>query len=208
MTNLERSTRGITNSALCPRCNLYPESILHLLRDCEIILELWEQIVDPSVWHLFVSLGLERWLEFNVCHQQMGASSLHWPIMFATMIHMLWIDRNHYVFFGKSALLAVFLPKVLGQVTAIHLYFTSRPSILSMPSGTLMFVGFPPPAGMLKLNIDGSCVNGLAACGGLIRDEMGSFICGFYCNLGSSTSIHAELWGLTHGLRIASQMGI
>lgn len=147
MTNLECSTRGITNSALCPRCNLYPESILHLLRDCEIILELWEQIVDPSVWHLFVSLGLERWLEFNLRHQQMDASSLHWPIMFATMIHMLWIDKNHYVFSGKSALLAVFLPKVLGQVTAIHLYLTKPTPYFIDAIRDIDVCWIPPPPG-------------------------------------------------------------
>lgn len=66
MTNLERKKRGIIDSDLCPRYKLYPESIMHILRDCEGRVELWEKIVDPDVWHLFASLGIDRWLEFNL----------------------------------------------------------------------------------------------------------------------------------------------
>lgn len=67
MTNAERQARGMGNLSLCPRSfNAYPKTILHLLRDCEGILEVWEKIVDLEVWHLFASLGLERWLEFNL----------------------------------------------------------------------------------------------------------------------------------------------
>lgn len=62
------------------------------------------------------------------------------------------------------------------------------------------------PAGFLKLNTDGSRQHRLAACGGLIRDEMGHFISGFHCNLGSATLVHAELWGLTLGLRLARHL--
>lgn len=35
MTNAERLSRGISDSDLCPRCKTYPESIMHLLQDCE-----------------------------------------------------------------------------------------------------------------------------------------------------------------------------
>lgn len=42
MTNLERNERGIAASDVCPWCNLHPESIMHVLRDCEVTLEMWE----------------------------------------------------------------------------------------------------------------------------------------------------------------------
>lgn len=66
MTNLERACCGISNSDLYPRCNQAPESVMHLLRDCEASLELWEKLVSPSVWHKFASLGHSQWLDYNL----------------------------------------------------------------------------------------------------------------------------------------------
>lgn len=60
----------------------------------------------------------------------------------------------------------------------------------------------------LKLNSDGSYQGGLAACGGLIRNDKGQFISGFHCNLGSASSVQAELWSLLLGLHLARSMGI
>lgn len=72
----------------------------------------------------------------------------------------------------------------------------------------LLFGGPPLADGTLKLNTDGSRLHGLAACGGLLRDTMGQFICGFHYNLGSASSILAELWGVIHGLRLAANLGV
>lgn len=57
MTNMERERRGISDNGLFPRCQQAPESIMHLLRDCEFAMDLWVQIVDPEKWHIFASLG-------------------------------------------------------------------------------------------------------------------------------------------------------
>lgn len=51
--------------------------------------------MDPNVWHRFASLGLEGWLEFNLQWPKMDPFDWNWPIVFASMVHMLWIDRNH-----------------------------------------------------------------------------------------------------------------
>lgn len=67
--------------------------------------------------------------------------------------------------------------------------------------------GFPPD-GVFTLNVDGSHKQGSSACGGLLRDSSGRFMKGFHCNLGSSTSVMAELWGLVLGLRLARDVGI
>lgn len=124
------------------------------------------------------------------------------------MIHLLWIDRNHLVFSGKSALPSLFLPKVLGQVaTAQHYLMNPAPSFIEV-SFALDVRWAPPPFGAMQLNTNGSRKNGLAACGGLLRNAMGQFISGFHCNLGSATSVLAELWGLTLGLRLARQLGV
>lgn len=203
MTNLEQYERGIEPSDLCPRCKNYPESIMHVLRDCEYVLELWEELVDPNVWHIFASASLDRWLDFNIHHLQMGTLAWSWPIVFATMVHLLWIDRNHFVFKGKTSLPSLFLPKVVGQVEARKLC----PSFMTA-SSPIAVSWLPPPMHSFKLNSDGSCIGGLAAYGGLLRNDKGQFVSGFHCKLGSASAVQAELWGLVLGLRLARSLGI
>lgn len=65
MTNSIRFERGLINSDLCPRCYQQPESVMHILRDCDYALELSEKIVDPPQWHRFASLGQSQFLKFS-----------------------------------------------------------------------------------------------------------------------------------------------
>ncbi|KAJ1426554.1 Ribonuclease H domain [Sesbania bispinosa] len=47
-TICERLRRGMTNSDLCPGCQVAPENLIHLLRDCEVVAELWESLIDQN----------------------------------------------------------------------------------------------------------------------------------------------------------------
>lgn len=138
----------------------------------------------------------------------MGPSPLQRPIIFATMVHMLWIDKNHFVYSGKSTIPYLFLPKVLGQVEAIHHYMLKPVPSFIEASYEVDVQWSSLPYGVLKLNTNGSRQNGLAACGGLIRNAVAQFVAGIYCNLGSTSSLHAELWGLTFGLHLARRRGV
>lgn len=196
MTNLERHERGISTSNLCSQCNDHPESILHLLRDCEGILEIWEKLVEPNEWHLFASLNLERWLRFNLQKSSMGNLRWNWSILFASMIHLIWIDRNHYVFSRKSVFPDQFLPKLFGHVDALETQLIRRPVPSYMAASSEVQVQWSlPPTGTMKLNTDGSCCNGLAACSGLIRNHHGQFIKGFHCNLGTALPLFKRNYG-------------
>ena len=67
----------------------------------------------------------------------------------------------------------------------------------------------PPPWPWCKLNTDGSYRNtGEAGAGGVIRDSFGNWISGFSMNIGESSVIMAELWGLYQGLSLAWNVGI
>ncbi|GMQ08371.1 hypothetical protein CsSME_00052119 [Camellia sinensis var. sinensis] len=61
----------------------------------------------------------------------------------------------------------------------------------------------------LKLNVDGCSKGdpGQAGYGGLLRDETGIWIWGFYGKLGHCTSLEAELWAIYRGLTILFQKG-
>ena len=54
------------------------------------------------------------------------------------------------------------------------------------------------------MNTDGSLVgaNGLAGCGGVIRDSNGCWIEGFAMSINTTSSIAAQLWALREGLHL------
>ncbi|CAL9019915.1 unnamed protein product, partial [Prunus brigantina] len=66
-----------------------------------------------------------------------------------------------------------------------------------------------PRTGACKVNTDGSRINatGLSGAGGLLRDATGAWIQGFIVNLGASTILEAELWGIFWGLSLAWDAG-
>lgn len=66
ITNVERKERGMSYSDLYPRCHRYPETIIHLLRDCEEVNDFWSKHLDPSIWSRFFSLGQQAWLDWNM----------------------------------------------------------------------------------------------------------------------------------------------
>lgn len=157
MTNVERTRRGMTGSDLCPRCSQAPETIMHVLRDCEFALTIWEKLVHPEVWHKFASLGHSKWLEYNLKSLDIGIGSWHWATVFGSLIHMLWVERNYLVFAGKSITPEQLLPKLFGQVDVIHsLLLTPALTFQEESRREVMVAWEPPPPGSLKLNANGS----------------------------------------------------
>ncbi|GMP68316.1 hypothetical protein CsSME_00027964 [Camellia sinensis var. sinensis] len=66
-----------------------------------------------------------------------------------------------------------------------------------------------PPAGRLKMNIDGCRrAGGEGSFGGLLRDKRGVWVCGFYGKMQMGTSLEVELWALYKGLTVILQQGI
>ena len=58
--------------------------------------------------------------------------------------------------------------------------------------------------GWCYLNIDGFVVNQLnAACGGLIKDKIGTYVGGFASNLKTASIPTIELMGIMHGTELA-----
>ena len=66
------------------------------------------------------------------------------------------------------------------------------------------------PARWKKLNTDGSVLGSMeqASCGGVVRDEHGSWVAGFIRHVGATNSFAAELWGLRDGLVLCSSLNI
>ncbi|CAN1264564.1 Putative ribonuclease H protein At1g65750 [Linum perenne] len=48
MTNLERKRRHLSDDAICPRCGVVDESVLHVIRDCQLVDVAWDP--GPPDW--------------------------------------------------------------------------------------------------------------------------------------------------------------
>lgn len=57
LTNEERMKRGMSDHNICPRCNSQPESLTHLLRDCDEVQEFWKRHIKQDFLSKFFSLG-------------------------------------------------------------------------------------------------------------------------------------------------------
>lgn len=123
MTNVERCHRGFVDSNTCPFCLQQPETVIHVLRDCEAISVIWEKLIDEEeLWYKFVSSDLDRWLQTNLGSVDYGKGIWHWPTLFGVMTSMIWHERNNLVFSGNRVAdhEEEFLAKVLRQVDFVH----------------------------------------------------------------------------------------
>ena len=57
--------RGMLADGQCPLCHASSESILHALRDCEVVKQVWYQLGVNQGSNSFFSNNLQDWLEVN-----------------------------------------------------------------------------------------------------------------------------------------------
>lgn len=98
MTNAERKNRGMTADDLCLRCHRCPETIMHLLKDCEEVKDFWPSLINLDQWSSFFSIGLHNWLDWNLSSTQVGILQGNWLVVFGVAINNIWKDRNSMVF--------------------------------------------------------------------------------------------------------------
>ncbi|KAK8974649.1 hypothetical protein V6N11_045214 [Hibiscus sabdariffa] len=104
MTNSERCRRGLGTSAVCPRCHMADESVLHTLRDCVELKAAWMQLLAPGMREVFFQLDLHSWLRCNLSsHVALPGDDIPWRILFASLLWQLWKNQNDLVFNNLSA---------------------------------------------------------------------------------------------------------
>lgn len=87
---------------------------------------------------------------------------------------------------------------------ATEFYHLTANTSTSPPKASILISWQPPPPNHIKINTDGSHnqLSNFIACGGIIRDENGNWLCGFTKFLGYGDALLAELWGIKTGLQI------
>ncbi|XP_016198996.1 uncharacterized protein LOC107639952 [Arachis ipaensis] len=93
----------------------FPESLLHVLRDCEVARRTWMGIDNSLVIGNFFNTPLLIWLLDNLSPNT-PSKGRAWPLLFATTMNMVWYRRNKVIFYaaevleeGKLASLAIHL---------------------------------------------------------------------------------------------------
>ena len=95
--------RGMDVSPVCQLCREGLESILHVLRDCQIACNLWNSLSPPMPASLFFGLNITEWIRQNCWNSKTSPNSdIRWDIIFSFGIWTLWLNRNGVVFQNES----------------------------------------------------------------------------------------------------------
>ncbi|WJX23235.1 hypothetical protein P8452_12461 [Trifolium repens] len=209
LTNYRRSRWGTGVSPICPCCRNGDETLIHVLRDCVYATQVWFKLVASSHIYNFFSLNCRDWIFKNLANQVSGTRKEEWRYIFMVTCWNLWTWRNKSIFEEDFHRPIDPIRVILDLVQAID-----RGDDLHLIRGSRRFdtiyIGWNRPRGdWVKLNCDGAYKESLdlAGCGGLIRDSGGQWLIGYARKIGMCDALHAEMWGMYEGLKIARSKG-
>ena len=201
-------SRGLRMSLLCPLCNSYPETIVHLLRDCHVAANCWQNLGIGVCTPEFYSMSLPIWLENN-CKSIKTSNHLQipWSTIFAFGIWTIWNHRNSVVFKNKPINHSIH-KEIIHKAVEYSFIAQNFSNCKLRIERSIRWER--PNRGWHKLNTDGSSLGnpGLASGWGILRNEVGGWIRAFIRKIGLTTSFVAELWALRDGLSMCVDMQI
>lgn len=109
-TNVQRWKRKFTSDSLCGRCRITEESVIHALRDCLTIKDLWKMLVNPIFWLEFFRGDTTEWLRFNNKREIGKLEGPNWKLTFGEAICRTWLMCNN----GSSEMRNMILPTSIG----------------------------------------------------------------------------------------------
>ena len=96
--------RGMQLDGSCPMCHAANESIIHSLRDCNVVKPTWHQLGIHSNNSTFFSQEIKEWLTTNAKSKRLSSSNHPpWNVLFPFAIWLIWHQRNQTIFKGKGA---------------------------------------------------------------------------------------------------------
>ncbi|GLT55617.1 hypothetical protein SLA2020_287220 [Shorea laevis] len=99
------SSRGINVPSTYPRCNIAPETTLHIIRDYPTVFPIWNLLPIPKPLLNSFHSNLFDWLCLN-CSSNILVDhpKLPWATIFCSVVCYLWNDRNALCFKQVSQL--------------------------------------------------------------------------------------------------------
>lgn len=126
---------------------------------------------------------------------------LNWNSVFIVFCWWIWKYQNKVTFQkGYLQLSIIILKKQVQEIVNVY----QKREREKVGKQEIFIRWITRPMEWLMLNTDRASQAGAeVACGGLIKNAYGHWICGFSRNLGHANSMEVELWGLFHGLSMA-----
>lgn len=193
-TNDLRHKRGLASSSSCQRCSCSVEDILHVLRDCPHAREVWYSSGMTFASSFFTHQSPAQWVLENIQSDM--------ECLFLAGVWWLWCWRNQTVMGDDDWEVRQAISEVLLSAHDYARFINPRKSLDA--AGLPVYKWKRPPAGVLKLNVDGSCklTSSAMFTGGLIRSDQGEWQSGFTSRegVGVGDSLLAELLAIKNGL--------
>jgi ribonuclease HI len=192
---------------MCGYCRDIPETILHVMRDCPLVMPLWLNIVPVNARSWFFSCNVQQWITMNLCKEVGWNREIDWRNYWAMACHCIWswrIKENHNENYNRPYNPA----NVVMRSMRTYNLAVRETSPQIEPRQRVVFVSWkPPPVGWVRLNTDGSCRDGgHIGCGGIIRGSDGEWLGGYSKYIGIGSAYLAELWGVFEGLLYARRL--
>lgn len=158
----------------------------------------------------FFGSDLQNWMSDNLSSRGRGGKfhEFRWDFVFAYGCWTLWKNRCSAVLAGNGNSIRGLLIHCHTSLTD-HKRFIKSQAYCGIKKTSQIHIRWIPPIGdAFKFNVDGSVRGCSSACGGVLRDRNGIWVCGFSRNIGSSTITMAELLAILDAMKIAVKLGI
>jgi ribonuclease HI len=192
--------RRVGHSSLCLRCSLHSETIDHCLFRCPEAACVWKAHKLEYILPSTQNGDLFSWCR-NACKS-------HGVIVLIVM-WVVWCARNNFIFNGHRDSVHNSVAKVNALRSLCDVVFVA-PLLDSAQSVMPRQVAWSrPEEGTICLNVDGSLLGSVntAGFGGILRNNTGAFLGGFYGMARQANILYAEIMAVLHGLDLCWTKG-
>lgn len=195
-TNHFRTLRHTCNDASRHICGSSQETFLHTPRECPAAIRIWETLSFAQNRDFHVQ-DCTTWLKQNMQDSR--------GTLFMVTCWIIWRARNSEIFNDSKWELWHSMNQISSLIEIIQ-----RTLVTSVKVHVSKEVKWSPPENIYKINVDGSSIGnpGKSGFGGLIRNMLGEWLCGYSGFCGVTSCLNAELLAIFYGLSLAWSRGL
>ena len=193
--------RKIVPNPICNLCDSSEEDILHVLRDCDNIREVWNLIPFET---FLENTETEEWFTKNLFNPELFRG-IPWNTLFSFICYGAWTTRNKFLF--ESTPIPPPAQILQRACAAAHEFRALVPNLAKTTSLTHS----PSPIASLPhnwmvLHTDASFISpkvpaGIAGC---LRTRTGNWVAGYQKRIYSLDAKMSELLAILHGMEMAA----
>ncbi|KAF3951859.1 hypothetical protein CMV_022529 [Castanea mollissima] len=164
---------------------------MHILRNCEVIKQVWRNLGINSDDNTFFAADLLSWFTVNAkANAGNYRGQPHWSTIFLFAVWSIWLKRNAVVLHNKPFPIDLHF-EVLQRVEEFYCAANWKAPTQSVHKPIRWE---KPPTVWIKLNTDGSSSGdlGLAGGGGVFRNEEGEWILGYSRHIGITSDVSVK----------------